>query len=277
MIQPTQPLSVVVGGQFNHLCFLLPSVSSNHFAKTQNPEAQWELSTWWTAELKRLILKRLTEFPIEIVTVHAENADGSLDGKFDIGKVGFDLGKIGFKAKAEGDGQFGFGGSVGFGGGGFGGEAGFGGSFGGKIEFGDKLEVKSGILKIGKVAFGGKADVGLRGKLGSVNISLDEKHVKAPKSLLGKLSGKISSIWQFGRESSSLFAIELQEDNTLHFRTKGYELLKLPVYAWDRVTIIPDENSNEVKMILGEDTLTGTPAEGEMDSKVFKLLFYLLF
>ncbi|GIY57466.1 hypothetical protein CDAR_376021 [Caerostris darwini] len=42
-----------------------------------------------------------------------------------------------------------------------------------------------GDLRIGKVAFGGNADISLKTKLKSVNISLDEKHVKAPKSLLG--------------------------------------------------------------------------------------------
>ncbi|GIY57468.1 uncharacterized protein CDAR_376031 [Caerostris darwini] len=212
------------------------------------------------------------EFPsaLEIVTVHAEKADGSLDGNFDIGKAGFDLGKIGFKAKAKGEGEVDFGGSLGFGGGGsvgFGGQAGFGGSFGGKIGFGAKLgnvnddlqkgkvfEGKGllpggGNLKIGKVAFGGKADVGLRGKLGSVNISLDEKHVKAPKSLLGKLSGKISSIWQFGRDL-------VKAGKKVKFVVGGGVLVP-PLTATSqylsadaKVTIIPDENSNEDLEIL---------------------------
>ncbi|GIX79661.1 hypothetical protein CEXT_451391, partial [Caerostris extrusa] len=119
----------------------------------------------------------------EILTVQADKPDGSLGGKFDMGKIGLDLGKIGFDGgQAGGLGKIGV--TVG---GQFAAQFG---NFNNDIQQGKVFEGKGlipggGNLRIGKVGFGGNADIDLKTKLKSVNITLDEKHVKAPKSLLG--------------------------------------------------------------------------------------------
>ncbi|GIX86778.1 hypothetical protein CEXT_106441 [Caerostris extrusa] len=77
----------------------------------------------------------------------------------------------------------------------------------GKVFEGKGIIPGGGNLKIGKVVYGGKADSGLKEKLKSVNISLDEKSVKGPKSFAGQsvkhiIKNVFEEVHYRGRQSS---------------------------------------------------------------------------
>ncbi|GIY57464.1 hypothetical protein CDAR_376001 [Caerostris darwini] len=160
---------------------------------------------------------------LEILTVQAEKEDGSLK-KFDMGKIGLDLGKIGF-------------------------DGGKGGGLG-KIGFTAGTQFESGNLKIGKVDYGGKADSGLKAKLQSVNISLDEKSVKGPQSLLGNLM-------KLGKKVKIVVGGVVIPTGTVASLVTGV-ITETPGVSQGRVpevTIVADETDDRVNLVVGEHDL----------------------
>ncbi|GIY57465.1 hypothetical protein CDAR_376011 [Caerostris darwini] len=224
------------------------------------PDTSCTLDTQVTNVLHVLRTTEATHFEteageeFEILTVQADKPDGSLGGKFDVGKIGLDLGKIGFDGgKAGGLGKIGV--TVG---------GQFSAQFGnfnkdiqqGKVFEGKGLIPGGGNLRIGKVAFGGKADIDIKTKLKSVNIPLDENHVKAPKSLLGKLTGKITSILQFGRDF-------MKSGKKVKIVVGGVAIPSATVAGQvtggiTKITIVADETDDRVNLVVDELDL---PAE----------------
>ncbi|GIX86775.1 hypothetical protein CEXT_106411 [Caerostris extrusa] len=156
----------------------------------------------------------------------------SLGSKFDMGKLDWILEKIGFD----------------------GGQAGGLGKIG--VTVGGQFAAQFGNFN--KDIQQGKVFEGQGLIPGAINITLDEKHVKAPKSLLGKLTGKITNILQFGRDF-------MKSGKKVKIVVGGVAIPSATVAGQVTAPGVAQEGIPEVTIVADETDDRGTLPQEEID------------